>query len=493
METRCQRLGRGAERQVTLAEDPAAHDHRRIVDRLENWSRVQRKGGSRGRAIGSAEGRYVADNFNLRVPKTTLLDENDADAIERAWCGLLLFDKDVLRLHYVLRMDSRVICRKLRLPFGRSGVFNMALSHAHQEMIRALDRMPRVRRVQLGGSGVHNQKTDQARRVRVNIEDLCKAIKTQADIRNLPGYLRRVNPAEVRLNRIIWPYSLKSEIQCSLTNCGAHHKYGVIVELENGAITNVGHICGGDEDKFSTKFAQEMMRLGERGRRDAMMPVLLDRVGLERIERQIHAAYNLAQPWLERKATFTRMFVSVIEQVVRRIRAGESMDVTEVVERSSKEIDELVAAGTVNSRAEARYNEVRLGVVQGTAILKLLGPDLEKMWRRCDALLAANPLEATMSEIQNLHSDVYNLPILAREVIASCEAGGLFFSAANFETLSHLPMPDADRAALRALTLDKLDSYAQKKPVQPSSTESPRQLSEKQRKHYRRAGLIPPG
>lgn len=465
----------------------------KIEERLENWAKAQRMGGPRRRVIGSAEGRYAGDNPKPRSIEAMLVDEKDADEVERAWGNLLPFDKDVLRFHYIMCMDQRVICRKLKLPYRCASTFNMALAHAKREIARVLARATQARQVQLDRQRTHDRVVDHVRRVKVDIEELCKAVKTPADIRNLPGFVRKVNPAEVGLKRVIWPYSLKSEIQCALTNCGAHHKYGVLVELESGAISNIGHICGADEDKFSTKFTQEMARMGERRLLEVMMPVLLDRAALEQIERQVHAAYTLAQPWLRRKSAFAHMFTGVAHETARRMAAGESMAVTEVIERSSKEIDELVAAGTVNSRAEARYSEVRRGVIQGVAVWTLFEGDLEKMWRRCDALLAADPQAAAMSQIHSLYSDVYQLPVLARSVLDACEAGHLFFSESNFETLSHLPMTDTERVALRSMTLDKIDAFAPKKVSQPRSEEAPRRLSEKQRRHYRRAGLKPPG
>jgi len=70
-----------------------------------------------------------------------LIDENDADMVERAWGRLMPFDKDVLRMHYIFRMSPPVICRRLKLPRFSDGTFRMALAHAKQEIAKALQKI----------------------------------------------------------------------------------------------------------------------------------------------------------------------------------------------------------------------------------------------------------------------------------------------------------------------------------------------------------------
>jgi hypothetical protein len=119
-----------------------------LEGRLENWAKAQRSGTPGGRAIGSAEGRYIVPSNEPRSIESMLIDHNDADEVERAWGKLTRFDKDVLRYHYILRMDERVICRKLSLPRYSRSTFLMALNHAHGEIGKALDNMAETRRVQ---------------------------------------------------------------------------------------------------------------------------------------------------------------------------------------------------------------------------------------------------------------------------------------------------------------------------------------------------------
>jgi DNA-directed RNA polymerase specialized sigma24 family protein len=123
--------------------------------RLENWARAQRMGSSYGRSIGSAEGRYEGETLSQRSFDAIVTDLRDADIVERAWTCLLPFDKDVLRMHYILCMDSRVISRKLRIPYRGESTFLMALAHAKSEISKALGTMVETKRIQSDRQRTH--------------------------------------------------------------------------------------------------------------------------------------------------------------------------------------------------------------------------------------------------------------------------------------------------------------------------------------------------
>jgi hypothetical protein len=114
--------------------------------RLENWAIVQRMGRPGGSAIGSAEGRYRSEQNSESDIELMLIDERDAELVERAWLRLLPFDKDVLRMHYILRNDPRVICRKVRIPHRPANTFLMALAHAKSEIAKVLKSIDEARR-----------------------------------------------------------------------------------------------------------------------------------------------------------------------------------------------------------------------------------------------------------------------------------------------------------------------------------------------------------
>ncbi|KVL93081.1 hypothetical protein [Burkholderia stagnalis] len=291
----------------------------------------------------------------------------------------------------------------------------------------------------------------------MDIDQLCRAVRTPADLRNLPGYVEKVNPAQIGLRRVIWPYGFASETHCALTNCGTPHKAGVIIELEDGTISNIGHICGADKDKFSSKFTVEMLKLSESRRREAMLPVLLDRAALEGTERKVRAAYHQAEIWVRRVKAFVELCPEADRELRRRINGGTSMAVVDVVERTESEVSDLIASGQARSRAAARYKEVEKGVIRGSAALSLTEQRISSLWRRADALLAADPQAIEIAALQKLFNESVHLPEDARHILDECEAARLFFTAENFALMAMLPMPQNGRDVLNALTVDKLD------------------------------------
>jgi hypothetical protein len=146
-----------------------------LDDRLENWARAQRSTAMRGSRAGSAEGRYRPEG-QLRRADANRIDEIDAEDVERAWRKLMPFDRDVLKLHYILNMDPRVICRKLKIPHRPSSAFNMALAHGKSEIGKVLESMAEARRAQRArrhesaAQAVHGPRIDALAHVRRVIE-----------------------------------------------------------------------------------------------------------------------------------------------------------------------------------------------------------------------------------------------------------------------------------------------------------------------------------
>jgi hypothetical protein len=298
----------------------------------------------------------------------------------------------------------------------------------------------------------------------MDIDQLCRAVSTPAALKNLPGYVEKVNPALVGLRRVIWPYSFRSETHCALTNCGTPHKTGVIIELEDGTISNIGHICGADADKYSTKFSDEMLKMSASRLREAMMPLLLDRGALQNIEQQARTAYHAGEKWLHRRLAFAALFPDVAKDVNRRYVSGSSMAVVDVIERSPSEISELVAAGQFHNRAEARYKQVEMGAIRGSGVMSLSEAVIASLWRRADYLLAADPLALEISALQRLFTEANQLPHDAREVMKACEAAQAFFAPENLKLMALLPMPQKYKDALPKLTVDTLDSHVLQQP-----------------------------
>ena len=85
-------------------------------------------------------------------------------------------------------------------------------------------------------------------------------IRIPADVSNLIGENTYIDPNKFPLKKIVKHYHVKPEIQCSLSMCHRWHNEGYIVELEDGRLTNVGHICG---KQFGDIFAIEEQKYQE--------------------------------------------------------------------------------------------------------------------------------------------------------------------------------------------------------------------------------------
>lgn len=322
----------------------------------------------------------------------------------------------------------------------------------------------------------------------MDIDLLCRAVTSPAELRKLPGYISRVNPKVLGLRRIIWPYRFRSDLQCALTNCRAHHKEGVIVELEDGSVSNIGHVCGGHRDKFSTKFQDEMQKLSESRLREEMMPLLLNRAELQRIQQLARTAYTQGKQWVSRMRMFARLYPDISAELTRRQRAGADMAVTEIVRRTEREIEDVIASGLFRTAEAARYKEVRKGGLKGTAVLSLTETSVEFLWRRADALLAADPQMLVGSDLHNLYAEAHNLPNAAREVLRQCEAGNEFFDSSNVALMAQLSKAQTGNASLLALTVEMLDARSVQESIQGrASTRPAKPLSKKQQDHFRRA------
>ena len=281
----------------------------------------------------------------------------------------------------------------------------------------------------------------------------------------------RINPALVKLRRVIWPYSFRSEIPCALTNCRTPHKDGVIVELEDGTISNIGNICGSDENKFSTKFSIEMLKMATLRRREALMPLLLDRTALQRDRTSSTRCLSLRRKMAAQAFSICSHVPDADREVTRRRVSGSSMAVVEVVERSAVEISDMVASGQARNANEARYREVERGVIRGSAMADLSEQVITSLWRRADALLAANPMDLEISGLQKLFTEANVLPQQAREIVKACEAAEGFFTPANFALLTLLALSPKDKGVLANLTVEKLDAYSVSQTASASAVE----------------------
>lgn len=93
-----------------------------ISERLENWGRAQRFSVGRGQhasmtgLICDRLRRAALGNVWSGMEPAQEIDEKDAELVERAWRGMLVFRrKQLLRMHFVRRWPPDAICHHISI------------------------------------------------------------------------------------------------------------------------------------------------------------------------------------------------------------------------------------------------------------------------------------------------------------------------------------------------------------------------------------------
>lgn len=323
-------------------------------------------------------------------------------------------------------------------------------------------------------------------------ELIFRKVKSAADIRNLPGWVGEVNPQLVKLKRVIWPYHLPHPMSCSLTNCGTQHKEGVLIELEDGRISNIGHVCGADANKFGDDYLRARAAMSDEKVRAMILPALGDRQALNTIRSQAATIENDAYLWSRRIRQFATIFPSIFEELNRRRSGVGGLEVFEERERTAREITEAIEQGRARSRDEARYYRVQKGTIAGIEVMSIGDIRIDSVVRRADALCVVDPTGMKTSELNRLYTDLTTLPDEIARIGSMISAGTRFFTRANLQLLSHFPLLRASRDRLLSLTvaeLDKVKLSTSEDASQQSTGKWPdtTKMNNRQRAHFARA------
>ena len=191
-----------------------------------------------------------------------------------------------------------------------------------------------------------------------NLNKLIKEYKVYSanDFNNIPNYCYNVDPEKEPLKQIVDIYNLTFEAQCGLSNCHAWHKAGVIVELENGKLTNAGHICG---NKFGEKFASERRAYEDRVQRPKAIKLITEFLQkLPSLKDKIDLIENQAEILHTRKLNFLSQFPVTAKELTRRAASYDSV-VNESILRTNSELDDLLSANPYQNKELLRYKEVK--------------------------------------------------------------------------------------------------------------------------------------
>jgi hypothetical protein len=286
------------------------------------------------------------------------------------------------------------------------------------------------------------------------------AIRTRQDLFDLPGYEERVDPTRRPLKRVLKHYHLSALAQCGLSSCGQWHYDGYVVELEDGGLTNVGHVCG---SQFGERFAIEERAYQER----VLKPQLIRRLSegrseVERLRPAIDQVADRIRTVLRRRAGLRARFPAFAEDLRRRAMRGEDQ-VVDAVERTAQEIEELLAINPQQNREALRYKEVPRGRIAG---LRFLGADtaaatLDALQQRRDEFFALEGLNAmAIDRLFEWERWINGLDDRLKEADRLAADGEAFFTAENFKIISLLAQDEKQRKAISAAKPLDFDSVS---------------------------------
>lgn len=282
-----------------------------------------------------------------------------------------------------------------------------------------------------------------------------KRLEHPADFKRIDNYVDSIDPSTVGLSRVIQPYFLRSNMRCGLTTCHQEHREGYLVELSDGRLSNIGHICGSSPENFGESFSAGVARLTEAHIRIDASRRLQDRAGIIARFNEARKITEEVRVWMPRVGGLLLTF-NLGELLRMRLARGER-EILEARERSAQEITNLVESGQYRTRDAARYEERSIGTIQGLEAVKLnFSP--AGMLKASDALRLIDPLEmSTQDLLEHVRMDQF-----VRNEIASIgqwlAAAKRFISEANFALLGRLPGNLTRREELAALTISRLDA-----------------------------------
>lgn len=281
-------------------------------------------------------------------------------------------------------------------------------------------------------------------------------LRTPEDIHRLPGYLSKVNPDQTPLQRIIQYYYIRPfDIQCAL--CGKHHMDGCIVELENGKLTNIGHICG---DRFGERFSEEKRKFSESERKPELIKKLVGTSDkLSSMHFQFEDLKHRAGTLARRGDNFSEMFPDLHKELFRRALNNQHR-VTTSVELSEKEITEAKAAAPYKSRDELRFRDVEKGTIRGhrfPAINWSLNDGVRSVFIEANKFAELTPRSMSMQDLTKWANWSDDLDEKISAVSSAIKEGEEFFSSENFRLFELLPATLATQKKLKSFSLRTLD------------------------------------
>lgn len=311
-------------------------------------------------------------------------------------------------------------------------------------------------------------------------------IRTYQDLLRIPNYQPSIDPVVRPLRRIVTRYYLESEYPCGLKGCHQPHKEGFLVELEDGGISNVGWKCG---EGFGDKFAVEKKRYAEEELRPKAIAVVQEVIQKIRTMRTELAHLATETDRLSRlKSGLRSRLPNLYRDLGRRAHSSDAR-VTEQIERTEKEIQDLQALSPGANRERFRYREEVRGALPGLAVIatNVREEVVGRLTARADALLETHVAVLPTDKLLDWERWAMNFDEAVASARKLLAGGAALFGPEGLLLLPYLTTVPAEKAALSKLTLAQLLRGEDEEEEEPRATPAthpasqPAVLSKKQR------------
>jgi len=277
--------------------------------------------------------------------------------------------------------------------------------------------------------------------------------KDAADFRALDGYADRVNATPHDFVAMIGWYSFRHLVECSLSGCRRSHNEGFVVQLQDGRVTNVGHICG--RKAFGEAFHAGVKAIEAQREFEAVL------AGMDKYRQempQLEARLSTLQSGVRGVASLTKARRTLREMLPAHLvrdlaeRAYRNQKVVHrAVLRSESEI-EIAQLEQPSLRGDAlRYKEERIGYFVGIALFTRYPEDILRV-------KVEEPLKQFRSgvsgmgvvRLKRLHKALESVAPGLREAENALEEAWSFFHAENFVLMEQMVTSESDRTKIRS-------------------------------------------
>lgn len=236
-----------------------------------------------------------------------------------------------------------------------------------------------------------------------------KRFESWEEIISLPGFTENLDPSKHKLGDIIGNYSFEKWYHCGLSSCHTLHQKGFVVTSKDGAVTNIGRICG--RSNFGVEF-HLLSRNFINSQIDQLhiktiSEFLINERPLSKIQGLLHDGGNEVSRNITSFISRNNGCPDPVFQIISKMIKNRSGKLTKV--RQIKK-NELERSSSVSNSAKSKpvYQEEVVGSIEGISALfpennlrKLLILDLKT---NCEALERINLENSDRKSLKNLAS-----------------------------------------------------------------------------------------